>query len=84
MFLVTTAWNVLGTEENLAHFTEKFRPGAPIMAQDIVSLRIQVRSLASLSKLRIWHCCMLRCKSLMWLRSGVATAVVQAPAVAPI
>ena len=34
--------------------------------------------LASLSGLRIWGCHKLRCRSQMWLRSGVAVAVVQA------
>ena len=28
-----------------------------VKSPDIVSLRVQVRSLASLSGLRIWHCC---------------------------
>ena len=38
-------------------------------------MRTQVCSLASLSGLRIWHCCKLRCRLQMWLGSGVAMAV---------
>ena len=38
-------------------------------------MRMQVRSLASLSGLRIQPCCELWCWSQMWLRSGVAVAV---------
>ena len=44
----------------------------------LVSMRIQVRSLASLSGLRIWCCCELWYSSQIWLGSGVAVAVVQA------
>ena len=45
------------------------------MAQWLVSMRVQVRSLASLSGLRIRHCCELWCGSQMWLRFQVAVAV---------
>ena len=47
------------------------------MAQgpDVVSVRIQVPSLASLSGLRIQPCCKLWGRSQMWLRSGVAVVV---------
>ena len=41
-----------------------------------VSMRIQILSLALLSKLKIWHCCKLHCRSQMRLRSSVAVAVV--------
>ena len=41
------------------------------------SLRMQVRSLASLSGLRIWCCHKLRCRLQIPLRSSVAVAVVQ-------
>ena len=44
----------------------------------LVSMRMQVGYLASLSGLRIWHCCELQRRSQMWLRSGVAVAVAQA------
>ena len=37
-----------------------------------------VRSLASLSELRIRHCCTLQCRLQMWLGSWVAVAVAQA------
>ena len=53
--------------------------GVPIMAQreliQLVSMRMQVRSLALLSGLRIQRCLELWCKSQMWLRSGVAVLV---------
>ena len=42
----------------------------------LVSMRIQVWSLASLSGLRIWCCCCSKCRSKMLPRSGVAVAVV--------
>jgi len=40
-----------------------------------VSMRMQVRSLASLSGLRIWFCHELRCRSRTWLTSRVAVIV---------
>ena len=43
-------------------------------------MRLQVRSLAMLSGLRVQHCCKLQHRSQMWLRSHVAVAVVQASA----
>ena len=42
---------------------------------NIVSVRMQVQSLASLSELRIWHCCKLQHSLQMQLRSDVAMAV---------
>ena len=42
----------------------------------LVSMRMQVRSLSSLSALRIWYCRELWCRSQTRLRSGVAVAVV--------
>ena len=54
--------------------------GVPIMAQRkriwLVSIRMQVQSLASLSGLRLQHCPELWCRSQVWLRSGIAVAVV--------
>ena len=41
-------------------------------------MRTQVRSLASLSGLRVQCCCELWCRSKTWLRSGIAVAVVKA------
>ena len=38
-------------------------------------MRMQVQSLASLSGLKIWHCCELWCRSQMWLGSCIAVAV---------
>jgi len=38
------------------------------------TMRLWVRSLASLSGLRIWRGCELWCRSQMWLGSGVAVA----------
>ena len=42
----------------------------------LVSMRMRVQSLASLSGLRIWSCRELQRRSQMQLRSGVAVAVV--------
>ena len=54
----------------------------PFVAQSeqtqILSMRVQIRSLASLSGSRIWHCLELWYRSQMWLGSSVAVAVVQA------
>ena len=44
----------------------------------LVTMRLWVQSLASLSGLKIWHCRELWHKSQMWRRSGVAVAVVKA------
>ena len=59
----------------------QIKNGVPIVAQlvkntDIVSVSMQVRSLASLRGLRIQRCLKLQCRSQMQLRSGVAVAVV--------
>ena len=55
-------------------------PGVPIVAQHkrtwLVSMRMQVRSLASLSGLRIWRCHVLQGRSQTWLGSCMAVAVV--------
>ena len=40
----------------------------------LVSMRMLVQSLASLSELRVQHCCELWCRSQMRLRSQVAVA----------
>ena len=48
------------------------------------SVRMQVQSLALLSRLRIQHCYKLWCRSPMQLGSRTAVAVVKATAVAPI
>ena len=56
------------------------RWGVPVMAQrkqiQLGSMKMQVQSLASLSGLRIqrWHG--LKCRSWMWLGSGISVAVV--------
>ena len=56
--------------------------GVPIMAQQkriwLVTIRLWVWSLASLNRLRIWHCPELCCKSQMRLGSGIVVTVVQA------
>ena len=56
--------------------------GVPIVAQQkwiwLVSMSMRVQSLASLSRLRFWHCRELRCGSQTWLRSCIAMAVVLA------
>ena len=57
----------------------EYSPGVPTGAQweqtRVVSERTQVRSLVSLSRLRIRHCCELWCRSQTQLGSGVAVAV---------
>ena len=45
---------------------------------DLASMRMQVRSLAWLSGLRIWHCYEVWCRSQMWLGSHLAKTVAQA------
>jgi len=56
--------------------------GVPIVAQQkwiwLASMRMQVQSLAFLSRLRIQRYCELWYRSQTWLRSGIAVAVVQA------
>ena len=42
----------------------------------LVSMRIQVQSLASLSRLEMWHCHELWCRLQTWLRSCIAVVVV--------
>ena len=42
------------------------------------TMRTRARSLASLSGLRIWHCCELWCGSQMRFRSCIAVALVEA------
>ena len=54
--------------------------GVPIVLRlriCLVSMRMQVQSLASLSGLRIPQCCYhLQCRSKMWPESGIAVAMV--------
>ena len=53
--------------------------GVPVVSQwvtNLISMRMQVLSLASFSGLGILRCCELWCRSQMWLRSQVAVAVV--------
>ena len=53
--------------------------GVPVVAHwkriQLGTMRLLVRSLASLSGLRIRYCRKLWCRSQMWLRSGIAVAV---------
>ena len=61
------------------------RKWVPILAQwkqiQLGTMSLWVWSLASLSRLRIWHCRELWCRSQMWLRSGIAVTL---GAIAPI
>ena len=54
--------------------------GVPIVAQQkripLGTVRLRVRSLASLPGIRIWRCRELWCRSQTWLGSLVAVAVV--------
>ena len=60
--------------------SETLEQGVPIAAQwkstQLVSMRMQVQSLALLSGLRIWHCHEWWCRSQTRLRSDIAVAVV--------
>ena len=59
---------------------KKKKNGAPVVAQreriQLGTMSLQVRSLASISELRIRHCRELWCRSQTQLGSGVAVAVV--------
>ena len=59
---------------------EKCGSGVPVLAQRkwiwLGTMRLQVHSLASLSRLRIWRCGELWYRSEMWLGCGIAVAVV--------
>ena len=73
----------------LLSYTSKCHPGVPVVAQRkriwLASMRTQVWDLALISGLRIQCCHELWCRLKMWLRSGIAVAVVCRPAaVAPI
>ena len=67
--------STLKTEEEILGF------GVPVVAQQKRirpgTMRLQVRSLASLSGLRIQHCCEPWRRSQTRLRSGIAVAVAQ-------
>ena len=70
----------LGSLEGDAGTVIKQRWGIPVVVQQIqirlVSMRLRVRSLASLSGLGIWCCRELWCRSKTWLGSHVAVPVV--------
>ena len=79
----------MGTPQTALDLESETIDGVPIVAQQVkdptfVSMRIWIQSLASLSRLRIWHCHRPRHRSQMWRRAAVAVAVAQASAVAPI
>ena len=65
----------------LHHMLKKETAGVPMLAQWkrilLVSMRMWVPSLASLSGSGIRHCCELWCKSQKWLRCCTAVAVAQ-------
>ena len=67
-------------------FKSKLR--VPIVAQQkrirLGTMRLQVQSLASLSRLRIWCCHELWCRLQMWLGSGIAVVVTQVGVVQPL
>ena len=58
---------------------QKTKTGIPVVAQQkqiqLGTMRSRVRSLASLSGLRIWYCHELWCMLQTWLGSGVAVAL---------
>ena len=61
--------------ESIHRFSQILHCDSEGYESDIVFMRMQVRSLASLRGLRIWHCHDLQHRSQMGLRSGVAVAV---------
>ena len=70
---ITSHWSEWPSSKNLQ--------GVLIVAQWkriwLASMRMQVRFLASLSRLRTWRCCEPWCRLQMQLRSGAAVAVAQ-------
>ena len=60
-------------------FLKNNKIGVPVMMQwkriRLGTMKLWVRSLASLSGLRIPHCCDLWCRLQLWLGSGMAVAV---------
>ena len=74
------------TEEYYSYFlnrtTTKNPSGVPVVAQQqqtgLAPVRVQIRYLALLSGLRIWHCRKLQYRSQTWLRPSMAVAVIQA------
>ena len=62
--------------------------GVPVMVQPkriwLGDMRLRVRSLVSLSGLRIWRCCELWCRSQMRLRSSIVWLWCRPAATAPI
>ena len=74
------------TEEYYSYFlnrtTTKNPSGVPVVAQQqqtgLVPVRVQIRYLALLSGLRIWHCRKLQYRSQTWLRPSMAVAVMPA------
>ena len=70
------------------HHLKNIYSGVPVVMQwkqiRLRTMRLQVRSLASISRLRIWHCCELWCRSQTLLGSCIAVAWCRPAAVAPI
>ena len=67
--------------QDLLFSLKLFPLGVPVMAQqltNLISLRMRVRSLASLSGLRIQCCCELWCRLQMQLGCHAAVALVKA------
>ena len=66
--------------ESYSHI--KLSKGVPVVAQRkqirLGTMRLRVRSLASLRGLKIWGCRELWCRSQTWLGSCIAAALVQA------
>ena len=75
-------WATMGTPCTFLMYIIQYKKflWVPVMAQrkqiQLGTMRLRVWSLASLNGLRIQYCHELWCRSQMWLRSGVAMAVV--------
>ena len=77
--LFLNAYIPLATASQMDDIRIKRQGGAPIVAQQkqiqLGTMRLWVRSLASLSGLRIWRCHELWCRLQMRLGSGIVVAV---------
>ena len=69
-------WDTHGSSFDLKIIILEFSLWLSGLWTQLVSVRMWIQSLASLSGLRIWHCCELWDRSQVQLGSGVAVAVV--------
>ena len=53
----------------------EFPLGLSGLRLQLIPIRLWVQILASLNRVRIWHCCELQSKTQTWLRSGIAVTM---------